>query len=279
MTLLWRLVGMILVVPLIMGPWVSPSSLLFVHGAHSRLSYVVRRREREPQFDQSIATFNKEGRLLQVEYGSTASEKGSPAVVVSGRGDDTLIVAKSKEQVFQLDRDVLMVASGLLGDAQWLAGILRQYCQKFRSQYQEPPTLQDVAQYAADLGHLLTRQGGLRPLGCAVILVSTTAKENPIQIGQAGAVETDRSLLAIGKGREDIVKALSDTLASRKWNKGKHEDGTQNSAVLKATVQSMNLKDEETVVLWKIHPSSDGASNSKKSLITCLVNVDKQSCQ
>jgi 20S proteasome alpha/beta subunit len=243
--------------------WLSRGT---VYAAHSRVQNVVRRDQDPPQ-DQSIATFSSEGRLLQVEYGDVASQQGSAAVVLTSSSGVVHILVKSPQKVFVIDEHAIMVASGLLGDARWLARVLRQYCQYHRIQQGEPPTLRDIGQYAAsDIYHMLTRREGSRPLGCTAILVSNE-RGLPIQVGQGGAVE-EAKILVTGKGHEQVFKAITS-----KQLKLKGEGEEPN--VLRAAIQAMDLKDKETVAVWSIKPQKDG---STKHVATCFLNVDKDNC-
>jgi 20S proteasome alpha/beta subunit len=235
-----------------------------VDAAHSRVQNVVRR-DQEPPQDQSIANFSSEGRLLQVEYGHVASQKGSTAAVLTSDSGVHILV-KSPHKVFVIDGHVIMVASGLLGDARWLARVLRQYCQYHRIQQGEPPTLRDIVQYAAsDIYHMLTRREGSRPLGCTAILVSSE-KGLPIQVGQGGAVD-EASILTTGKEHDQVFKAISNQL------KNKREGEELN--MLRAAIQAMELKDKETVAVWSIKPPKKGSS---KNVASCFLNVDKHNC-
>jgi 20S proteasome alpha/beta subunit len=242
------------------GHWIST-----VDAAHSRVQNVVRR-DKEPPQDQSIATFSSEGRLLQVEYGHMASQKGSAAAVLTSDSGVHILV-KSPHKVFVIDEHVIMVASGLLGDARWLARVLRQYCQYHRIQQGESPTLRDIGQYAAsDIYHMLTRREGSRPLGCTAILVGSEKGLLPIQVGQGGAVD-EASILTTGKGHDLVFKAISNQIKAHKGEGEEHN-------MLRAAIQAMELKDKETVAVWTIKPQTNG----NKHVASCFLNVDKSNC-
>jgi len=192
-------------------------AVLPVRAAHSRRRVVGGRAAGggTARYDRSITTFDPSGRLLQVEYGMEASNRGSSVVAAllalstTKRGEGTdgesdsvdvdddvtdveeeeaicLIIERSSSQkVHRLADHLWLATSGLSGDSRALASAVRSYCQKHRTSFGEVPTVHQAARYAAELQHQLTRTGGARPLGCAAVLVGVDPSSSPPPTGSA----------------------------------------------------------------------------------------------
>lgn len=128
------------------------------------------RRETEPKYDRTITTFSEDGRLLQVEYGMKAASRGD-TVAAMATDDLCCVSVSSSDKVHRIDRHILLVTSGLVGDGLAMAAALRNACQRHRLSLGEAPTVQEVSRMAAQIQHDLTRTSGNRPLGCTCIII------------------------------------------------------------------------------------------------------------
>ena len=111
-----------------------------VEAAHSRRrgggGGVSTRGPGSPRYDRSITTFDRSGRLLQVEYGMEAADRGETVVAVWTAGGIYVLVksqASSSSQtssssrshkVHQIDEHLWLFTAGLSGDASALASSL-----------------------------------------------------------------------------------------------------------------------------------------------------------
>lgn len=276
---------------------------------------------REPHYDRSITTFSSEGRLLQVEYGiEAASLRGSTAAAIRCDDGTLLLVVKSSSssstststgnnnnnnnKVYRIDDHVFLVATGLVGDARFVADRLRRYCQSVRTNYGEAPTLHEVAEHAASWQHTLTRMEGARPLACTCIVVgvdptsSTDAAGDDSQqglgatrifrTGPGGSLQEYR-YCAAGKGQDQAMKALAVEMGKQHQQRTKSSKSTNDSnskkdnqvaastqPFVKAVLPSFDLKNDETVDVWTIRPELRRRGNLHA---TCFQGVTKNNLQ
>lgn len=140
-----------------------------VHAAHSRRARVTVRNTASPRYDRSITTFDQTGRLLQVEYGMEAANRGEAVVAVWTEAKIYVFVRNSSSQkVHRLDENIFLFSAGLSGDARALASSLRSSSQQHRLSYGEAPTVEQAARHAASLQHQLTRK--FLPRVCLYVL-------------------------------------------------------------------------------------------------------------
>ena len=207
----------------------------------------------------------------------------------------------SLKKVYRIDEHVVLVAAGLVGDARFLVDQLRQYCQSARTNYAEAPTVRDVAAMAAEWQHTLTRMEGARPLATSCLIVgvdptaaaslsstTTSSRQLPppkkrtriFRTVPGGSMEEYR-YCAIGQGQDHVMKALAVALELLEQTKKKQSSSKTKSVLLKATLQSMDLKNDETVDVWRIrphhgknpqpHPQPGGNTNNMEA--TCFQGV------
>lgn len=225
--------------------------------AHSRRRIVIR--QVPPKYDRTITSFDASGRLLQVEYGLEAANRGS-TVAAAVSPLQILVVAR---QVHRLDRHVFLFATGLSGDARALASSLRTFCQQYRLSYGEAPSVEHVARQATAVYHELTRTGGARPIGCTAVLAGISETDNRLELFrvQPGGVEEDCWYCAAGKGRERIHRALGsfERLEDEK-------EGLQKFL----TILSEEALESPTN-LWILRPN---ATHRGGIQATCILDVD-----
>ena len=81
-------------------------------------------------YDRAITMFSPDGRLLQVEYAKKTVKQGTSAIgmvcedgvllVADKRIFDKLMVIKTVEKVFQIDKHIAATASGIMSDGRVL---------------------------------------------------------------------------------------------------------------------------------------------------------------
>jgi 20S proteasome alpha/beta subunit len=234
-----------------------------VYAAHSRQRrMVVYRRygdEDTPhRYDRSVTTFDPTGRLLQVEYGTRAADRGETVVALivrdsifvvmvhSPSGQGAATTQSSPNKVHRIDEDVWMIGTGLAGDARHLASKLRSECQRNRIMYGEPMTVSQVAQTASRIQHDRTRIAGKRPLGVTALILGhdpngvSNQKLSLFRCSTGGSIE-NCWYCATGKEGDTILATLHDqyeTISTSNSLAAETEDETQIIRDLVAMVQN-----------------------------------------
>ena len=180
------------------------------HAAHSRRRVVSSSRRSTPVYDRSVTTWDPSGRLLQVEYGIEAADRGGTVCAVVVGKTVYVLVAGGMDKVHRLDEYLWMFTSGLIGDAQALASNMRVTCQKHRLSYGEPMMVSETALAIADLHHELTRTAGARPLGCTSLVLGVDRAVALYRTDPGGNLQ-EASYAAIGEGQLDVMRVLEES--------------------------------------------------------------------
>lgn len=256
------------------------TAILHVDAAHSRRRITVFREQES--YDRVITDFNPEGRLSQVEYGMEASRRGSTIAAALQTGEEgfggicVVIQNSSFGKMHRIDHHIWLATAGLSGDSRHLANHLRVACQNYRMRLGEAPTTKQVARMAGRYQHYLTRAGGIRPLGCAALVIGVDPSENEEKLGHPRLFQTDAGGVAeecryctLGRGQEAIGKDLSSLL-----------DRKPIPANLTTTAEKMTqtvlgkLEGPKTVDVWTIEPCRGKRGGL---LATCHRQIDKGS--
>ncbi|QLH84355.1 archaeal proteasome endopeptidase complex subunit alpha [Halosimplex pelagicum] len=131
-------------------------------------------------YDRGVTVFSPDGRLYQVEYAREAVKRGSPAVGVAtddavvfaahARPRSPLMEVDSIEKVHDLDGRLGVATAGHVADARRLVDFGRQFAQRERLRYGEPPGVEPLAKAVADRIQESTQTGGTRPFGAALLV-------------------------------------------------------------------------------------------------------------
>lgn len=281
----------------------TSASLIVVQAAHSRSRIVVRTNTNSAEhYDRSITTFSNEGRLLQVEYGMEASQRGATAAVMKipnteEHEDETILIvvpsSLDNTKMHRIDEHIWLIATGLSGDARFVMGDLRVFCQNHLRQLGERPTVQEVAQRAAHIQHLLTHLEGYRPLGVTCFLVGADphygsdsdekSSGGCLRIFQTdpGGIMEEYNYCAAGKGREAVLRGLSETYEKYYAKAANPQELVKN--LLKATIRDFDLKgDDATLDVFAIQPRrrllhiANTAGDAVQLKTRCFLGANKQ---
>lgn len=165
-------------------------------------------------YDRAITVFSPDGRLFQVEYAREAVKRGTTAVgvvykegvllVVDKNITTMLIVPKSIEKIFQIDRHIGAAASGLVADARRLVDIARVEAQRHRIVYGVEMGVEHLARKVCDIKQLYTQYAGARPFGASLLIAGyDLTGPRLFETDPSGAL-TEYYATAIGAGKEEL---------------------------------------------------------------------------
>ncbi len=133
--------------------------------------------------------FSPDGRLFQVEFALEAVRRGSLAVAIKGNKGAIIVVQKrttdklrdpeSIKKTFQIADHIGCAISGLHADSRVLVNWARVQAQYYTLNYGEPTKLHTLVRRLADVKQMYTQSGGIRPFGCAFILIAVDPDGTP----------------------------------------------------------------------------------------------------
>lgn len=168
-------------------------------------------------YDRTIVVFSPEGRLLQVEYAREAVKRGATAVgmktsdaVIMGamKSVSALMAKNSYKKVYEIDKHIGLVSSGLLADASDLVSLSRVRAQINRITYGEPISVQSLARYVCSRKHLVTQYAGVRPYGVGLLIGGSDKSGVRLFETDPSGTMIEWNAQAIGKGADRTRKVL-----------------------------------------------------------------------
>jgi len=113
------------------------------------------------EYDKGVNTFNPAGRLIQVEYATSATQLGSTSIGIQTRDGVVLVAEKilvspllvptSVEKISEIDFHIGCAMAGLIADSKTLVNHARVDSQNYRFTYDEPISVESVVQGICDL--------------------------------------------------------------------------------------------------------------------------------
>jgi len=137
------------------------------------------------EYDRGVNLFSPEGRIFQVEYAIEAIKLGSTAIgiqtsegvvlAVERRITSPLIIPKSIEKLYELDKHIGCAMSGLIADSRTMVDKARNEGQNHWFTYNEPMSVESITQSLSNLalafGNKDIDRGAMsRPFGVALLI-------------------------------------------------------------------------------------------------------------
>jgi proteasome alpha subunit len=164
-------------------------------------------------YDRAITVFSPDGRLFQVEYAKEAVKKGATSIGLIGKDSvvlaavknvySNLVVAETIRKTFEIDKHIYAVAAGLIADARRLVDHGRSYAERHRLIYSEPPTVNSVSNYMADVVQAYTQYGGGRPFGVSLLVGGIDSKPSLYEVEPSGAL-IGYYATSIGENKKEV---------------------------------------------------------------------------
>lgn len=168
-------------------------------------------------YDRAITVFSPDGRLFQVEYAKEAVKRGATAIGLVAKDGvcivafksihSRLVIPESLRKIFNVDKHIVVTASGLIADARRLVEIARLDSQRHRITYNEPASVEDIARSVCDLMQLYTQYGGIRPFGVSLLIAGVDSEPHLFEAEPSGAM-TSYHADSIGSGKKEVDEIL-----------------------------------------------------------------------
>jgi len=187
------------------------------------------------RLDYGVNTFSPEGRLFQVEYALEAIKLGSTAIgiqtqdgvllAVEKRIESKLMIASSMSKVFEIDKHVGTVYSGLQADGRTLVDYSRVQAQNYWFTYDEPMPVKSITRTVAD--HMMSfaatdeddeddessHKRMSRPFGVAILLAGVDETGASLYVIDPSGTIVKYLAVAVGAGGESAMTVLHDKYA------------------------------------------------------------------
>ncbi|CCW70389.1 unnamed protein product [Phytomonas sp. Hart1] len=171
-----------------------------------------------------LTTFSPSGKLVQIEYATTAASKGvttlgikaTDGIVIAAKKKTTtpLIDSSSIQKMFALDDHVGCTYSGMGPDSRVLIDSARKSCQQYKLTYHEPIPVSQLVRQISYLYQEFTQSGGVRPFGCSLLVAGVDANGHHLyQIDPSGTFCAWKAT-AIGEGSSDAKSFLQKRYTS-----------------------------------------------------------------
>jgi 20S proteasome subunit alpha 5 len=188
------------------------------------------------RLDSGINTFSPEGRLFQVEYALEAIKLGSTAIgiqtnegillAVEKRVESKLMIPASNSKIFEIDKHIGAVYSGLTADGRSLIDFARVQSQSYWFTYDESIPIKSITRIVADQMMSFAAVGDdddendndnskkmARPYGVAMLLAGVDEKGPSLYVIDPSGTMVQYLAVAVGAGGESAMSVLQDRYA------------------------------------------------------------------
>ena len=185
-------------------------------------------------------TFTPKGSIMQVEYAKEAIRShGGPIMAIRGCDGVIVIAARLKQKnslqveparkIFFIDEHICVAVTGYLFESNVLIDAAKNRAHLYRDTFGSPMPIENLCSYMADILHMLTMEGGHRPLGVSLVVSGYDDILGPqIYTTDPEGSFTGWNAVSAGKGSEAIMESLADLDTFRRRNNGSG-DNSDNS--------------------------------------------------
>ena len=167
-------------------------------------------------YDSALTLFSPEGRLYQVEYALEAVRKGTSIVGI--RCKDGVVLATEirlvplqertfNEKLFEIDKSIGALVSGLSADSRNLMAHARTLAQIHRITFGEAIPVQTLTKKLCDYIQTYTQHGGIRPFGVQVLFAGVDTEPRLFITDPIGSFWSYKAY-ALGQKANQIIEIL-----------------------------------------------------------------------
>ena len=180
-------------------------------------------------YDRAASMFAPDGRLLQVEYANKTVKQGTTTIgliandgvvlIADKRVNDSLMVAKSKEKIYQIDEHMACAVAGLTSDGFVLVDRAQIKAQQYRVSYENPIDIISLVKDICAYKQITTQAGGYRPFGVSLMIGGVDNDGAQLFVTEPSGVYFQYKATAIGEHDSEIKDKLRDRYKENKSTK------------------------------------------------------------
>ena len=170
-------------------------------------------------YDRALTIFSPQGDLFQVMYAKEAVKRGGLAVAVRYKDGiifgtkhqfvSKLLTPESFRKIFQIEDNIVISYSGMVGDARHLISFAREKAEEYRLVYGTEISLAELIKEIAAVVQLYTQYGGVRPYGVSLMIGGLTDHTTKLaEIPPDGGATIGARAWAIGEKAEGVKSYL-----------------------------------------------------------------------
>merc|ERR1719198_1649845 len=210
-----------------------------------------------------------------------AVRKGTTAVGV--RSPDHIVFAVERKstaklqdprtirKIHLLDSNIVTCFAGLTADARVLINRARVECQSYRLTFDEPPSVEHIAEYVSGIQQRYTQSGGVRPFGISTLIMGFDALGAPcLYQTEPSGNHTAWKAVAIGRNQKTVKEFLE-----KNYSEETAQDGVKLACRALLEVVEAGGKNIEVAVLRKGEPLQFLAEADVDAVIKVL-EVEKE---
>jgi len=187
----------------------------------------------------SLTTFNRTGKLLQIEYALNAVANGRTSLGICAK-DGVVIATDKKLQSSLVDTDqvkkvenintsVGFVYSGVGPDYRVLVRKARKASQSYQLTYGEPEPVSQMVKSTASVMQEYTQSGGVRPFGVSLLVAGIDAYDKTPHLYQVDPSGAYFGWKATAVGRNQVN---AKNFLERRWNDDMEMEDAIHTALL-----------------------------------------------
>lgn len=140
-------------------------------------------------YDGDVATFNPQGKILQINYAMEAPKLGSTSLGICSKTHAILVAIRRQmgplsayqNKIYEIDSHVGICVSGIYADARKIIKILRSECVEHTYVYDSLHSVKSLVTKLADESQARTQFAGYRPFGVSLLVagIEGAVKKTP----------------------------------------------------------------------------------------------------
>ncbi|MBN1159940.1 MAG: archaeal proteasome endopeptidase complex subunit alpha [Candidatus Diapherotrites archaeon] len=170
-------------------------------------------------YDRALTIFSPQGDLFQVMYAKEAVKRGGLAVAIRYKDGivfgtkhqfvSKLLTPESFRKIFQIEDNIVISYSGMVGDARHLLTFAREKAEEYRLVYGTEIPLNELIKEVSAVVQLYTQYGGVRPYGVSLMIGGVTDHTTKLaEISPDGGATVGAKAWAIGEKAEAVKSHL-----------------------------------------------------------------------